>query len=332
MVEITKLKVDKTDRRILAELDRNCRVHSSKIAKLVHKSRHSVEYRINQLGKKGVITSFNASINPHKMGRKIYKVYIKLRNIPKEKERLFEYLKSSGLVYWMGECSGTWDLIFGIIAKTDQEFYNFKNEFMSKFNKIILEQRGEIMIDVKQYPKMYFTNEFADPVMFAGEVVDNKLDELDYAVLGEIVNKANVSLVELARKTKSTPIVVKSRLAKLEQKGIIIQYRIGIDLNKLGLELYKTLITLDRYNEEDQKKLLNYLSQLPYIHYLIQDMWNIEVELVVSNYQEYYQIIENLKREFPDIIRTADSVLMITDEWTPGFKNLLKLPKAKAGA
>ena len=115
---------------------------------------------------------------------------------------------------------------------------------------------------------------------------------------------------------------------KLEKKEVIIQYRTGIDLNKLGLELYKAILTLDRYNPEDEKKLLSYVSNLPNTHYLIRNIWNIELELVVSNYQEYYQIIESLKKEFPHVIRTVDSVLMITDEWTPGFKNLLKIPKS----
>lgn len=40
--------------------------------------------------------------------------------------------------------------------------------------------------------------------------------------------------------------------------------------------------------------------------------------------RELSEIIENLKKEFPYIIRTVDSELMITDEWTPGFKNLLQ--------
>jgi len=328
MVEIIRMKLDKADRTILAELDKDCRVHATKLAKKTHKSRQAIEYRINQLVQKGVITSFNASFNPHKMGYKLYKIYLKLRNIPGEKEKLFRDLENSRITYWMGECSGVWDLIFGVFAKSDYEFFNFKNRFISKFNNIIVKEEGQILVDVMQYPKMYFTNELSDPAMFAGEIVQNELDKTDYAILGEIVNNGRIPIVDLARKVKSTPQSVKARLEKLEKKGVIIQYRTGIDLNKLGLELYKAILTLDRYNPEDEKKLLSYVSNLPNTHYLIRNIWNIELELVVSNYQEYYQIIESLKKEFPHVIRTVDSVLMITDEWTPGFKNLLKLPKS----
>ncbi len=324
MVEITNIKLDKTDRKILAELDKNCRIPTTKLAKIVLKSRQTVEYRINQLVKKGIITSFNTSFNPHKMGYKIYKIYLKLRNIPEEKQKLFDYLKSSGIVYWMGECSGSWDLIFGVFSKSDYEFFELKNNLISQFNKIIVEEEGGILVDVMQYPKMYFTNKILPPVMFAGEIVHNELDELDYAILGEVVNNARIPINELAKKINSTPIIVRGRLKKLEKKGIIIQYRIGIDLNKLGLELYKAIILLDRYTKEDEIKLLEYLSNIPNIQYFIRNIWQIEPEIVVSSYQEYYRIIEDLKKEFPYVIRTVDFVLMITDEWTPGFRNLLR--------
>jgi len=93
------------------------------------------------------------------------------------------------------------------------------------------------------------------------------------------------------------------------------------------LELYKAIIKLDKYTKTDESKLLYHISNIPNVHYYIRNIWQIEPEIVVSSYQEYYEIIENLKKEFPYVIRTVDSVLMITDEWTPGFGNLLKLKK-----
>ncbi len=325
IMEINKIKLDKADRVILAELDKNCRIPSTILARKANKSRQAVDYRINQLVKQGIITGFQTSFNPHKMKYKLYKIYLKLRNVPSEKIRLFNYLKSSGKVYWMGECSGNWDLIFGVFAKNDYAFFELKNELISKFNDIIIEEDAQILLDVKQYPKGYFTNQIGEPVMFGGEIESNEMDKLDYAILGEIVNNGRISIVDLAHKMHSTEIIVRGRMKKMENEGIIIQYRIGIDLNKLGLELYKAIIRLDKYSKEDEKRLLNYFSRLPNTHYYIRNIWTIEPEIVVSSYQEYYKIIEDLKKEFPYVIRTVESVLMITDEWTPGFKSLLSL-------
>ena len=171
---------------------------------------------------------------------------------------------------------------------------------------------------------MYFTGKIEEPTMFAGEIIENKLDKIDYAILEQVVKNGRVSLVDLARKVNSTEIICKGRIRKLQEKGIIIQFRIGVNLNKLGLELYKAIIRLERYTKEDEKRLLAYMSKLPNIQYFIRNLSQIEPELVVNNFQEYYKIIEDLKREFPDVIKTVDSVLMISDEWTPGFRNLLK--------
>ncbi len=324
MVDINNIKLDKADRLILAELDKNCRVPTSRLAKLARKSRQSIEYRIRRLVEQGIITSFNASINPHRMGYKIYKIYLQLRNLPKEKAALYAYLRTSGIVYWMGEADGAWDLIFGVFAKSDYEFYALKNEMVSQFGPIIVKNYYDVLVDVKQYPKMYFTNEISKPTMFAGEIVVNELDALDHAILGEMVNNARIPITELAAKTKSNPATVANRLKRLEKLGIIIQYRIGVDLNKLGLEYYKAILHLDRYTKEDEKRLLEYMSGLPCTQYFIRNIWDIEPELVVSDYHEYREIIERVKDEFPLVIKNVETALMKSDEWTPGFRNLLK--------
>lgn len=323
MVEINGIKLDKADFKLLAELDKNCRTPSTQLAKKIGKSRQAVDYRINQLEKEGIITGFQTSINPHKIGYKLYKIYLKLRNLPTKKEELFSYLKKSGNVYWMGECSGSWDLIFGVFCKGDKEFFDFKNDFISQFSEVIINTYGDSLVDVKQFPKMYFTKSIESPIMFAGEVVNNKLEEIDAKILKEVVNNGRISLVELSSKTKATIKTIQGHLKNLEKNGIIIQYRIGINLNKTGKELYKAIIKIDNYNKENEKKLLDHISRLTQVQYFIRNIWDLELELVVDNYQEYYKIIEDLKKEFPFMIKTVDSILMISDEWTPGFNNLL---------
>ncbi|MBS3094316.1 Lrp/AsnC family transcriptional regulator [Candidatus Pacearchaeota archaeon] len=327
MIKTTKFKLDKYDGKLLFELDKDSQIASTTLAKRVGRSRQAVEYRINRLVKEGIITGFQTSINPHKLGYKIYKTYFKLRNIPNEKQKLLEHLRKAGIVYWMGECSGSWDLIVALFVKDDYEFFNFKNELTSKFTSLIVGEDEQIILDAKQYPKRYFTEKNSEPVIFAGKIVQNEISDLDFKILSHIVNNSRISIVELSSKVKANIKTVNSRLEILEKKGIILQYRIGIDLNKLGLELYKAIITLDRYTPEDEKKLFSYVSNIPNINYFIRNLGQIELEFVAENYQEYYKIIEDLKKEFPNVIRTADFVLMITDEWTPGFENLWKTSK-----
>ncbi|MFH0906236.1 MAG: AsnC family transcriptional regulator [archaeon] len=327
------IKLDVIDKKILTQLDINCRIPSTKLAKIINKSRQTVDYRISNLQKQGIITSFTTSINPHKIGYKLYKVYLKLKNIPLIKTSLLNHLKSSGIVYWIGECSGRYDLIFATFSKDDKTFVDFKNNLISEYKEIIVDLKGDILVYVKQYPKMYFLNKIQQSTYFAGEIVNNKIDEIDEQILEKIINNARESIYKLSIDIGVSPAAIKSHMKKMQELGIIIQYRISVDLNKLNLELYKAIITLERFNSEDEKQLIRYLSNIPNIIYYIKNMWQLEIEFIVNNYQEYYKILEELKKNFTNIINTVDFVLMITDEWTPGYKNLLKLelPKNNIG-
>ena len=67
--------LNQLDRKILYELDKNSRELSSKIAKKLNTSRQTIEYRIKNLSKRGIIESFNTAINTYKIGYKLYKFY-----------------------------------------------------------------------------------------------------------------------------------------------------------------------------------------------------------------------------------------------------------------
>ena len=227
----------------------------------------------------------------------------------------------------MGECDGVWDLIMGMFAKSDYEFYALKNELLSEFRGLVVKSYGDVMVDTKQYPKMYFTGELAEPTEFAGLMVENQLDALDHSILGEMVNNARMPLTSIAAKVGSTPATVSARLKRMEKLGIIIQYRISVDMDKLGVEMYKAIIHLERYTKKDEKEVLSFFSSIPNTQYLIRNMWNVEPELVVSNYHEYHALMDKAKQRFPHVIRNVESVLFRSDEWTPGYKNLLGLTR-----
>jgi len=94
-----KIKLDLTDRKILAELDKNCRIHNSVLAKKVHKSREAVKYRIQQLQKNGIIRNFITSIDPNKLGYYMFKIYLKLENIPDEEIDSVIDIDLKGMIY-----------------------------------------------------------------------------------------------------------------------------------------------------------------------------------------------------------------------------------------
>ncbi len=323
-----EIKLDLTDRKILAELDKNCRISNSALAKKVSKSRESVKYRIQQLQKRGIIEKFITSINPNKLGFYMFKVYLKLENIPEEREKFFEELKDNKDIYWMGISDGAFDLVFAILSKSIPEYFAKINYLLSKWQHLIVSKILGTMVDTRQYNKKFFTNDKdCKQVTFGSDVVDNQIDKLDSKILNILANDARIPIAELARKVDSTIEIVRGRIRKLEQKEIILTYRIAVDLNKLGLEFFKAIIYFRTLSEKDERALFEWMRREPNSIYYIRSLapWEVEFEFAVESYQHFNKIINDLRQRFPHVIRNYEHLIMIYETWMPAYQEMLKV-------
>ena len=134
-------KIDKIDRKIIYELDINARIPVTQLSRKLHLSREKVNYRINNLVKKGIIRKFVTMINPTKLGYSVYKMFFKFQNLDKEKEKqMISYLTKNDYIYWIASAQGRWDLNMTIFAKDINHFDEILSDFVSKYGKYILEQ------------------------------------------------------------------------------------------------------------------------------------------------------------------------------------------------
>ncbi len=327
LIKMNNIKLDITDRKILAELDKHCRISNAQLAKKVNKSREAVKYRIQQLQKRGIIEKFITSINPNKLGFYMFKVYLKLENIPKEKERFFQELKNNKDIYWIGICDGAFDCVFAILSRNTTEYFGKINDLLSKWQHLIISKIIGTMVDTRQYNKKFFTNDKnGEPVTFGGDIVHNEIDKLDTKILNILANNARIPLAELARKVNSTIEIVRGRIKKLEQKEIILNYRITVDFNKLGLEFFKAIIYFRTLSTQDEQSLFEWMRVHPNSLYYIRSLapWEVEFEFAVENYQQFNQIINDLRQKFPHVIRNHEHLIMIHETWMPAYKEMLK--------
>ncbi|MFC2135945.1 Lrp/AsnC family transcriptional regulator [Bacteroidota bacterium] len=321
------IKLDLTDRKILAELDKNCRISNSSLGKKVNKSREAVKYRIQQLQKRGIIEKFITSINPNKLGYYMFKVYLKLENIPEEREKFFDELKKNKDIYWMGISDGAFDCVFAILSKSITGYYQQINTLLSRWEHLVVSKILGTMVDTKQYNKKFFTNDSQGSyVVFGGDVVHNKVDDLDYKILTILANDARIPLAQLAKKVKSTIEIVRGRIKKLEEKEIILSYRIAVDFNKLGLEFFKMFIYFRTVSEKDERSLAEWMRTHPKALYYIRSLapWEMEPEFAVESYKEFNQIVNELRKRFPHVIRNYEHLIMIYETWMPAYKEMLK--------
>ncbi len=318
--------LDLTDRKILTELDKNCRISNAELGKRVHKSREAVKYRINQLIKKGIIEKFITAVNPNKFGYMMFKVYLKLENIPEQREAFFEELKSNKDIYWLGISDGVFDCVFAVLSKGVVDYFERINDILSRWDDLVITKVLGTMVDTAQYNKKFLVEDSeCEEVIFGTNIVENTLDKEDLDILHLLANNARLPLLEIARRVKLSSETVKRRMKEMERKNIIIAYRLALDLNKLGYEFFKAIIYFKKLTKKDELALREWMRNHPNSLYYIRSLapWEVEFEFAVKNYQEFNAIVNELRQTFPHVIRNHEHLIMIYENWMPGYEKLL---------
>jgi len=308
------VKLDKTDYKILAELDFDSRQPGSRIAKRLKLSRNIVDYRIRQLQEKGVVLSFNAFIDPAKFNLISWKVYVRFQNLTPEKEKeMLDYLNRHPKVWWIIRCAGAFDLMFCVLAESIHDFYQDMLGFNTLFSSYVIETELTSHIDPEFYTRGYLGNESAMPSKpFLVKPVKTEFDEFDIRLLDTLGQNCRLPVAEIARKLRSTPRVIAYRMARLEQEGVITWYRVIIDPAKLGREYYKTLINFKGVTRQKEQEFLKFCRAHPDIINTSKAAgpWDMEFECEVGSYHRYNQLMQDIRGAFPELIRQYRSLLI----------------------
>jgi len=129
------VKLDSKDKKIIRELQENCRQTIAEISKKTHLPRDVVVYRIKKLEDEKVIKQHHTFLDHSKLGYPLYAyVLFSLYNIKPEEERKFvDFLKAHKNIIYVAKNSGKYDFTIGICAKDYKQFDNIIREIRQKF-------------------------------------------------------------------------------------------------------------------------------------------------------------------------------------------------------
>ena len=325
--------MDKKDKIILYELDRNARQPLTKIAKKAKLSRESVLYRVRKFRKLGLIRNFLIVIDMARLGYTHYKIYLKLHNISEDEEKgLISYLCTNPLVSWVASCDGAYSLIFAIKARSIVDLNEHMKKLRNKFWQFIKEAETTTNIRGQYFYRDYLVGNVGTTeriIEWGGKPKEVKLDEINGIILDAVSEDPRISAVDIANQTKISADTVIQRLKKLENDKVIQHYMIWPNVNKLMGNYYKVLISLHNINEENENKLASYCQQNPYIVYSVNayGRWQFEIDLEVENVQHFRELIREFLNKFSDIVSDY-TVLNIYEEYKYRFfeKKILKAP------
>ncbi len=308
--------LDLIDRKILYQLDRNARVPLSTLSKKAGISKESAHYRIKRLLENGRISKFYTIINTAKFGYYFFKIYIQLQNTtPKLEKEIIEYLYAQPRYGWLCFCSGRWDMVVGAWAEDPVDLDDsFLMDFMGKFSDYILSKEVSTtkhnMLQNRRW--FYPVDEKPVSVDVGGRAEKTELDDTDKEILRIIANNARLPTTRIAKLAKTTPAVVRHRMKAMEKQGVILSYRIGLDLNRYGYEFCKSFIYLRNINRKRLDAFMAYVRQHRNILNMVTayGSWDVELELEVPNFEYFHSEMKKLREHFGDIIRSYDSILI----------------------
>lgn len=306
-------KLDLKDRKIIYELDFNCRQTCSQIGKKVGLSSEVVNYRIKKLEDEKIITQYQVALDLDKLGIIQFKILLSFQHMNSEAmNKILRKLDANKNVKWIVSCNGSWDLMIALEARSISEIDKLKNEVLSAFENYIDRKAISIcatgfvynrdyLIDKKSYNRVR--------VLFSGAKKE-KLDKIDLEILKRLAEDARKPIVDIASSLKTSARVVNYRIRQLLKEKIITGFRIAINYEKLGIKFYKTFFYLDNPKNESIERLVEYFAtNKNIIHNLhVVGNWDFEPEFEVYSEAEFNSLLNDIKDKFSDIIKNIDIV------------------------
>lgn len=309
-------KIDLKDRKILYELDLDARQSANQIARKVGLSKDAVNYRINRLKRLGVIKHYYVVLNTLQLGFLHFSTLFRFRNLnSKIREEFVKFCKNNNRVIWCVSCYGSWDFGVSFLAKDLNEYNGFITELLHKFSSNIHEKSMSLMTDSPTYARTYLIPKKQGFELEYKISETTKIDDTDRAILSAISQNANANVIDLSKQLKLSVDIIRYRIKKLIKLNIIQGFRIAIDLDKVGYLYYKLLFALKDLTLEKEEKLREYCKLNPNIVQFIKYLgnWEIQLELEVESESQLYSIIEDIRNNFGDIIKTYD-ILKLKEE------------------
>jgi len=302
------MKLDLIDRKLLYELDQNCRKSLNVVAKKLRIGRNVALYRLNRLKKLGIIKGTFTEINNVALGYYSFRIFLKLGNFTKnKKEQLINFILHQKNTTFLSEVLGKYDLDLVYTTKNIFKFNDFNKELKIKFNDILEQNHISLLTQIHHYAKDYLIDKKRSHVEIKiyDPTIQIQLDIKDEAILYAIAKNASQGILELSNKLKLSINTIKKRMKNLEKNNIILGYRLFIDTNKLGYFYYKLHINLRHYQKDHIERLRKFLESKNFIiytdHYIGGE--DFEIELHLKTEKEYLYFIDELNEKFGKIIK-----------------------------
>lgn len=306
----------KQDYKILFELDDNARQSLAQIASKVGTSKQVVSNHLNKLVKEDYI-KFLTILDLSKIDLILHKVYLRLiRTSEKDEEQIANYLNKHKNVSWLAKTEGIYDIAAAYFTKDINELNEVLSDLENKFGKFISEKAVNRIITGEFFHRDYLVENKQSPprknIIFQTQEQAHKLDETDWVILSALCQNSRQNIIKISEKVKLSADAVGKRIKNLEKKGIIKNYIIVLNTEKLEKLHYKVLLKINNFTKQTEQEFIEFCRQHPNITFYNKSIgsWEIEIDLEVEKSEQFRKIMRSLKNNFADFIKEYFSLII----------------------
>src|SRR3989344_7527363 len=301
--------LDKFDRKLLYELDRDSSLPLNELSKRVGRTKQFVHFRMNKLEENGIINGYNAIIDMSKLGYFTFRLYFDFQRFIDENEKEFvAFLKDNLSQVWtITKMHGKWDYAIFIGVRTIKEFHDVWDKIMLNYKEKIKNYNVSLYSPVINFNRKIYLDKIENVVQRRyGDGEKEDLDDFDIKLIHTYAVNVRQSFLELANKLKVSHDKISERIKKLEKKKVITGYTIGLNLNKLNLQGYR--VDLELISTKRNDEIFNYCMKHRYIYQVNKSIGgaDFEIEVIVEDLNHLNSLIEEIKHEFRDVINDVE--------------------------
>ena len=302
-------KIDLYDKKLLYELDKSSVIGLPELSRLLKRSKQFILYRMKKLEDEKIIPGYHAIVDMSKLGYFTFRVYFKFQQMTEDEGNRFvkhvqERLKQ---VWTITSMHGKWDYALFLGVKTILEFHSIWEDIMLLYKRNIQRYNVAVYAPIYNFNRKFFLDQTVgsiERIYGAGEKED--IDEIDWRLIERYANNVRQSSLKLAKELRISPDTVRNRIKNLEKKKIIVGYKIGLNLEKLGYVSYR--IDLQLISTERNKELFEYCRNHKNIYQINRSIGgaDFEIEVIVKDLNHLIKLIDELKVRFKDVINNVD--------------------------
>ena len=308
--------LDKKDRRLLLELDRDARVSLTVLSRRLKTLIETLRYRIQRLISSGAIKNFLTIIDGGRLGYYYYKVFFRLHNVSEQiVQQIVRELCAEPRICWVIRVDGNYDLGFTPRVSNPAEQSALMDELRSRYANYL--QRWTLSVNIKMD---FFARDFLVGSASRKEMLGSysaqkeplELDDIGRRVLNALSADPRSSATAIAEQERVSKDTVLLRMRRLEREKVIVRYSLVTDTSALGQVSFYVLVYLNHVAAEREAEFVRCCAAEPNIVYLIKSLgeWDYELNVEAATVQDYRDLMMRLTRSFSDLIQEYNGMMV----------------------